>query len=104
MVAKITNQVSTNIEHELNVKEDKKLQSIQNEEMEAQIEQLQCDLEKMQMYEANYHQIDKKLELAVKKNNEYELDYQNLQYMNNDTIMEMQKLSSELNQAQIHEK
>lgn len=51
---------------------------MQNQEMEAQIEQLLCDVEKLQTYETNYHQVEYKLEMAVKRNEEIEVDYQNL--------------------------
>jgi hypothetical protein len=69
--------------------------------MEAQIEQLMCDVEKLQMYESNYHQVERKLEMTVKKNNEIEVEYSNLQYMNNDMIIEMQKIRQEMDKAQI---
>jgi hypothetical protein len=46
--------------------------------MEAQIDQLECELEKMKTYESNYYQVEKKLDMAVKKNDEMEIERENL--------------------------
>ena len=49
-----------------------------NEEMEAQIQQMQCEMEKLSAYEANYFQLQRNFELAVEKNQELETERDNI--------------------------
>lgn len=72
-----------------------------NEEMEAQIQQMHCEMEKLSAYEANYFQLQRRFELAVEKNQELETERDNIQNVNLDLMQEFQRVKQELDTAHL---
>ena len=64
--------------------------------MEARIEDLQCELDRLKAYESSFHNIQWKLDSAKERNEELEVERDNLYYINHEMLREFDNAKEQL--------
>ena len=69
--------------------------------MEAQVERLQCELARLTAYETSFHDVQWQLDLAKERNEELEVERDNLHYINQDALREFDNVKEQLARLQL---